>query len=198
MTTFATHAQNYLRLRRSFGFKLGEHGRLLPRFAGHLDAIGAESLSVELAVAWATEPVVGADSRVPALRLLIVRGFARYLAGIVPPTGLIRCVKRRRAPYIYTEQEILTLMARAHSAIRQRLAAATKQHQRRETHAYSRPLPVHRAAVRDSAGAMRTRCVTVPMPRIRGGLVAAVAQGGSRLSGRIRGALRSTLRPFHD
>ena len=130
MTTFATHAQNYLQLRRSFGFKLGEHGRLLPRFAAHLDAIGAESISVELAVAWATEPVVSPDSRVPALRLLIVRGFARYLAGIdprteIPPTGLIRCVKRRRAPYIYTEQEILTLMARARSAIRQRLAAAT-------------------------------------------------------------------------
>jgi integrase/recombinase XerD len=130
MTTFATHTQNYLELRRSFGFKLGEHGRLLPRFAAHLDAIGAESITIERAVAWATEPTVSADSRVPALRLLIVRGFARYMAGIdpqteIPPTGLIRSAKRRRAPYIYTEREILTLMARARSAIRQRLVAAT-------------------------------------------------------------------------
>jgi integrase/recombinase XerD len=86
--------------------------------------------SVDLAVAWATEPVVSVDSRVPALRLLIVRGFARYMAGIdpqteIPPTGLFRCAKRRRAPYIYTEHEILTLMRRARTAIRQRLAAAT-------------------------------------------------------------------------
>jgi integrase/recombinase XerD len=43
----------------------------------------------------------------------------------IPPTGLIRCAKRRRAPYIYTEHEILTLMRRARTAIRQRLAAAT-------------------------------------------------------------------------
>jgi integrase/recombinase XerD len=130
MTTFSKHAEDYLQLRRSFGFKLQEHGRLLPRFAAHLDAVGAEHVSVELAVAWATEPVVSAESRVPALRLLIVRGFARYLAGIdpqteIPPTGLIRCAQRRRAPYIYTEQEILTLMDRARSGIRQRLAAAT-------------------------------------------------------------------------
>jgi integrase/recombinase XerD len=130
MTTFADRAENYLQLRRSFGFKLQEHGRLLPRFAAHLDAVGAERVSVDLAVAWATEPVVSVDSRVPALRLLIVRGFARYMAGIdpqteIPPTGLIRCAKRRRAPYIYTEHEILTLMRRARTAIRQRLAAAT-------------------------------------------------------------------------
>jgi integrase/recombinase XerD len=82
MTTFADRAENYLQLRRSFGFKLQEHGRLLPRFAAHLDAVGAERVSVDLAVAWATEPVVSVDSRVPALRLLIVRGFARYMAGI--------------------------------------------------------------------------------------------------------------------
>ena len=56
---------------------------------------------------------MSAGSRAPALRLLIVRGFARYMAGIdprteIPPTGLIRCVKRRRAPYVYTVQEIMT------------------------------------------------------------------------------------------
>lgn len=130
MTTFTEHAEDYLRLRRSLGFKLNEHARLLPRFAAHLDAVGAAHVSTEIAVAWATEPVVMAGSVVPAMRLLVARGFARYMAGIdprseIPPTGLIRSPYRRRAPYIYTEHEVLLLMGRARTAIRQRLAAAT-------------------------------------------------------------------------
>jgi integrase len=130
MTTFTQRAEDYLRLRRSLGFKLQEHARLLPRFAAHLDAIGAEHVSTEIAVTWAIEPVVVAGSVVPAMRLLVARGSARYMAGIdprteIPPTGLIRSPRRRRAPYIYTEQEILLLMGRARTAIRQRLAAAT-------------------------------------------------------------------------
>jgi hypothetical protein len=94
MTTFTKHAEDYLQLRRSFGFKLQEHGRLLPSFAAHLDAIGAEHVSVELAVVWATEPVVRAGSRVPGMRLLIVRGWRRDL-----PLACIRaarCSRRNR------------------------------------------------------------------------------------------------------
>jgi integrase/recombinase XerD len=41
MTRFAEHVEDYLRLRRALGFKLEEHARLLPKFAVHLDAIGA-------------------------------------------------------------------------------------------------------------------------------------------------------------
>src|SRR5215204_4478179 len=75
-------------------------------------------------------PVVQAGSVVPAMRLLVVRGFARYLAGIdprteVPPTGLIRLRRQRRPPFIYTDEQVLALMERARAAIRQRLAAAT-------------------------------------------------------------------------
>src|SRR5205823_515949 len=64
------------------------------------------------------------------MRLLVVRGFARYLAGIdprteIPPTGLIRLRRHRRPPYIYTDEEIVALMQRARRVIRQRLVAAT-------------------------------------------------------------------------
>jgi integrase/recombinase XerD len=101
MTTFAEHVDGYLRLRRG----LEEHARLLPRFAAHLDAIGADVVTTELALEWALEPVVPAGSVVPAMRLLVVRGFARYLAGIdprteVPPTGLIGLRQQRRPPFI--------------------------------------------------------------------------------------------------
>jgi integrase len=129
-TTFAEHVDDYLRLRRGLGFKLEEHARLLPKFAAHLDAIGAEVVTLDLALGWAVEPLVPAGSVVPAMRLLVVRGFARYLAGIdsrteVPPTGLIRLRRHRRLPFIYTDEQVLALMQRARTAIRQRLVAAT-------------------------------------------------------------------------
>jgi hypothetical protein len=67
-------------------FRPDEHARLLRKFAVHLDAIGAEYVTIEVALAWAGEPIVPAASVVPAMRLLAVRGFARYLAGIEPMT----------------------------------------------------------------------------------------------------------------
>lgn len=130
MTTFTGHVEDYLRLRRALGFKLDEHARLLRKFVAHLDAIGAEVVTIEVALSWAVEPIVPAGSVVPAMRLLVVRGFARYLTGIdprteIPPTGLIPLRRHRRVPYIYTDEEILALMGRARRAIRQRLVAAT-------------------------------------------------------------------------
>jgi integrase len=112
------------------GFKLQEHARLLAKFAAHLDAVGAQFVTVDLAVAWAVQPVVAAGSVVPAMRLLVARGFAGYLAGIdprteVPPTGLIRLRRQRRAPFIYTDEEVLALMQQARTGIRQRLVGAT-------------------------------------------------------------------------
>ena len=69
-------------------------------------------------------------SVVPWMRLLVVRGFARYMAGIdprteIPPTGLIRFRRHRRPPFIYSDAEILALMAQAREGIRQALCAAT-------------------------------------------------------------------------
>jgi integrase len=130
MIAFAQHVEDYLRLRRSLGYKLQDHARLLRRFAAHLDAIGAEFVTTELALSWALEPNVPPGSVVPAMRLLVVRGFARYMTGIdprteIPPTGLIRFRQHRRPPFIYTDAETLTLMKQARTGIRQALCAAT-------------------------------------------------------------------------
>ena len=75
----------------------------------------------------AVEPIVPAGSVVPAMRLLVVRGFARCMTGIdsrteVPPTGLHR---HRRPPFIYSDEQVLALIERARTAIRQRLVSAT-------------------------------------------------------------------------
>jgi integrase len=130
MTTFAQHAEGYLRLRRTLGYKLHDHARLLRRFTAHLDAIRAEFVTIDVALAWALEPEVPAGSVVPWMRLLVVRGFARYMAGIdpqteVPPTGLIRNPQRRRPPFIYSDDEVQALMCQARTGIRQSLCAAT-------------------------------------------------------------------------
>ena len=42
MTKFTQHVEDYLRLRRSLGYKLHDHARLLRRFVAHLDLVGAE------------------------------------------------------------------------------------------------------------------------------------------------------------
>jgi integrase/recombinase XerD len=130
MTSYARHVDDYLRLRRSLGYKLHEHARLLRRFAAHLDAVDAEFVTIELALAWALEPEVAPGSVVPAMRLLAVRGFARYMVGIdpateIPPAGLIPLRRRRRPPFIYSDAEIVRLMKQARAGIRQSLCAAT-------------------------------------------------------------------------
>jgi integrase/recombinase XerD len=130
MTTFSQHVEDYLRLRRSFGYKLDEAARLLPRFACYLEAAGAECVTIDLALAWALEPEVPPGSVVPPMRILVVRGFARYMAGIdprteIPPAGLIPFRQRRRAPFIYSDADIVALMDQTHRLIREPLRAAT-------------------------------------------------------------------------
>ena len=132
MTTFSQHVEDYLRLRRSFGYKLDEAARLLPRFAARLEAAGAEFVTIDLALAWALEPEVPPASVVPSMRLLVVRGFARYMAGVdrrteIPPTGLIPFRRRRRAPFIYSDADVAALMQQTHQLLREPLRAATYQ-----------------------------------------------------------------------
>ena len=54
-----------------------------------------EFVTIEIALAWSLAPAVPVGSVVPADRMIVVRGFARYLSGIdprteVPPAGTIR------------------------------------------------------------------------------------------------------------
>ena len=131
MTDFARSAQEYLALRRSLGHKLADAGRLLPRFVEHLDRLGAQTITVEVALAWAQEPQADPASVVWARRMTVARGFARHMAGIdarteVPPLGLIGYRQRRRPPFIYTDADIAALMAQAR-LMRWRLPAATHE-----------------------------------------------------------------------
>ena len=117
MSQFHRHAEDYLRLRRSLGFKLTLHGPLLAQFVDYLDAAHATSVTTELAVRFAQLPQ-GVQPIVWAHRLSMVRGFARYLHAIdpvteVPPRHVFAPHYQRPTPYLWQETEMLDLMAQA-------------------------------------------------------------------------------------
>lgn len=132
MTTLAQHLDEYLQLRRTLGHKLAHAHRYLPRFVTYLDEHDAEFVTIEAALAWSLEPVVPVGSVVPADRMMVVRGFARYLSGIdprteVPPAGTIRHPKHWRRPFIYTDNDVLAMIEQARLLIPQPLRSATYQ-----------------------------------------------------------------------
>jgi integrase/recombinase XerD len=131
MSGLSVAAEEYLALRRRLGHDLAEHQRLLPRFVAYLDATATPTVTIEAALAWATEPDVDPASSVWPHRMTVARGFARHMAGIdvrteVPPTGLVPSRQRWRPPFIYTPSDVAAIMAEARS-IRHRLPAATHE-----------------------------------------------------------------------
>lgn len=119
MSSLHQAVEDYLRIRRALGHKLANAGRLLPRFADYLESVGAETVTIEHALRWATMPS-GANPVYWQLRLSVVRGFARYLQTIdptaeVPPSGLLPAAigGRRPTPYVYCDDEIAALIAAA-------------------------------------------------------------------------------------
>ncbi|HXY44299.1 MAG TPA: tyrosine-type recombinase/integrase [Acidimicrobiales bacterium] len=129
MSALSEAAEEYLRLRSSLGHDLAEAHRLLPKFVAYLDAIGAETVTIEAALTWSQEPKVDPATSVWPRRMTIARGFARHMAGIdarteIPPAGLIPARQRWRPPFIYCPADVGVLMAAAR-AMRWRLPAAT-------------------------------------------------------------------------
>lgn len=114
MTDFDSYVRDYLRARRALGFKLVFPGQVLPQFAAYLDAAGASTLTVGLAIDWAglrqgVQPISLAH------RLGAVRGFARYLHTIdpateVPPCGIWPSTAPRPTPYLWSDTDIRALL----------------------------------------------------------------------------------------
>lgn len=81
--TLAQTAEEYLAMRRSLGYKLDQQGKLLLEFVGYLHDIGADTITTEAAVAWATQPG-GANPIWWQRRLSVARCFARHLKTLDP------------------------------------------------------------------------------------------------------------------
>jgi integrase/recombinase XerD len=125
--TLREGAEDYLAVRRSFGYRLRGHDRPLADFVAYLDRAGLDTVTVASALDWAVEAETTALRH--AQRLSIARGFATYLHALdprceVPPTGLLPEGRRRVPPHIYTAQEITGLMHESRQ-LRPSLRAAT-------------------------------------------------------------------------
>lgn len=128
MTALEMALQDYLSLRRSMGFKLERAEKLLAQFVDHCAEVGADVVTIELALSWATLPE-GASTNWVSHRLSVVRGFSRHLVFIderteVVPASLVPHRPSRATPYLYTEDEVRQLMAAA-SFLRSPIRRAT-------------------------------------------------------------------------
>ena len=128
MSTLAGHLTDYLRLRRSMGFKLHRAGQILPEFVEYLEAAGASTITADLAIAWAQLPT-GVHPVTWTQRLGAVRGFARYLhtldpATEIPPGDVYPGQGKRPTPYLFCAPDIDRLLAAARG-LRPALRAAT-------------------------------------------------------------------------
>lgn len=118
--TMLSHAENYLNERRRLGYGLKSISYTIRSFARYVDGLDHEGpLTVEVMTAWARRAKSNSDTPTTwARRLKKLRPFARYLQQFdprteVPDDTIFGRVDQRLAPHIYSEQEIVELLAAA-------------------------------------------------------------------------------------
>lgn len=116
--SMAARVEAYLAMRRQVGFALTIAGTQLAAFARFADGLGHRGpLTLALAMQWACSSR-GRRPLTAARRIEVLRGFARYCqrdepSTEIPPRRLFGPVHRRLRPHIYTEAEIVRLLAMA-------------------------------------------------------------------------------------
>jgi integrase/recombinase XerD len=118
MTGLRRALADYLRVRRALGFKLKQAGEMLPDFVAYLEKRHTTFVTTVAAIAWATQPR-DAHPNWWRKRLVVVRGFAKYLQAIdrrteVPALDHLPAHEGIRAtPYVYTPADITALLSAA-------------------------------------------------------------------------------------
>lgn len=117
MTGLGQHLDDYLELRRSVGYRLRRAEKLLRQFVVYCAELDVETVTIEVALRWATLPE-GASPSWVCHRLGVVRTFSRYLAVIDPahqvvPPNAFPHQPRRAVPFLYSESEVLAMMGAA-------------------------------------------------------------------------------------
>lgn len=117
MSALREALESYLSLRRRLGTELKGPGAHLRHFVEFLEREGATVVTTELALRWAMEPTASTAANW-ARRLADVRRFLAWLSTVdprteVPPLGLLPEQSRRRPPYIYSDQEIESIVYEA-------------------------------------------------------------------------------------
>jgi integrase/recombinase XerD len=109
--------QEYLCMRRALGFKLKKDGDSLLDFVKFMEQCRAPYITHALALAWAQQPR-NVQPAHWAQRLGHVRVFARHRSATdprteIPPPGLLPFRPKRARPYLYSNQEIVSLLRAA-------------------------------------------------------------------------------------
>jgi integrase/recombinase XerD len=109
--------QDYLTMRRGLGFKLVRHETGLYDLVSFLERKRSSRITVKLTLEWATQHPHHTPGEW-AMRLSIVRGFARHWSATdplteVPPLNLLPYRPQRAQPYFYSDQEIKELLKAA-------------------------------------------------------------------------------------
>jgi integrase/recombinase XerD len=117
MNTLRQAVQEYLDMRRGLGFKLQEAGKGLLDFVVFMKQHRASTITQALALEWAQQPVNVQPSEW-ARRLSFVRGFALHRSATdprtqIPPQGLLPFQPKRARPYLYSDDEIQSLLGAA-------------------------------------------------------------------------------------
>ncbi len=120
--TMQMHAANYLGERRRLGFDLRAIGYSINSFARYVDALNLQvPLTIEVMADWARcDKWHSGNPQTWARRLSKLRPFTRYLQQFEPLTEVpddftFGRIGQRPIPHIYIEQEIVDLLAAAHS-----------------------------------------------------------------------------------
>ncbi len=100
-------------MRRSLGFKLRRHDVEMGQLIAFMKERKARRITTKLALDFATRDL-GNGPKPRKAQLALVRGFAKYQAGLdplteIPPPGLLPSAARRAKPYLYSEDEIRIL-----------------------------------------------------------------------------------------
>jgi integrase len=114
MNTLRQAVPEYLSMRRHLGFKLQDAGKGLLDFVTFMEQHHAPYITQVLALAWAQQPT-NVQAAHWARRLSFVRGFARYRSASdprtqIPAPGLLPFQPKRARPYLYSDEEIKSLL----------------------------------------------------------------------------------------
>lgn len=119
-TSLQSHVERYLVDRHRLGFSGRNDACTLRSFASHVQAVGHRgSLTVEVMADWARrDSHASSDPHTWARRLKKLRTFVRWLRQFeprteVPDDAIFGRLPERQAPHIYSEQEIVDLLAGA-------------------------------------------------------------------------------------
>lgn len=117
MSVLSSAVDEYLTLRRTLGFKLAAVGHDLQQFVGFAESEGAEWVTTDVALRWATQSAKASPAHW-ARRLGIVRQFAQYCSALdprteIPPPDLLPYHYVRQSPSLYRDEEIAALIEAA-------------------------------------------------------------------------------------